>query len=311
MEIVLLILGLVGLWLGAEFVIRGTLDISNRYNISKTFLGLTLVAFGTNLPELLVVIQAAIARVGGVETSGLIVGETIGTAMSQITLILGVAGMFGVLKMKKENFGRDAMMLIGSVAMFILASLDGELSRLDGVLLILAYLAYFGLLLRGKQTHGNRRVIKGGLWQAIISLITGFALLIFASDLTIDNAIAVSERFNIAQAYIGLLVVGVGTSLPELATSLTAIRKKASGLLVGNLIGSNIFDVLFTLGVGTVISGFIVDRNLLYFDMAVLFAASALVVIFFSTNRGIRRLEAIGLISFYVAFFLWHLIGAF
>lgn len=304
MEFLFLVLGLAGLWLGSELTIRGALDIAERHKISQLFIGLTILALGTDLPELFINIGASIQRLQGTETSGLIIGETIGTSMGQFGFVLGVATFFGTIVMTKREFVRDGMTMLGAILLLFIVGQDGELSRIDGAIFIVIYVLYFISLFREEKLFNKlQRAPQLHLFWAIVSLLGGFVLLIAGSQMTIDNALLVSERFGIAQHVVGILIVGLGTSLPELATAITAVRKGAGTMAAGNLIGSNIFDILVTLGIGSMISGFAVDRHLLYFDVPVLFFFSFAVLMLFRRKMRFDRMEGFIALGMYFAYF--------
>lgn len=304
-----LISGLAGLWLGAELTVRGSLDIARHLKLSPLFVGLAIVALGTDLPELFVDISAALDRLRGIETSDIIIGETLGTCMSQIGLVLGIAGLLVSLQVTKKILLRDGLVLIGSVLVFFLLSWNGILSRTDGVILVLFYVVYLVFLYKDERLFSKikRRPSLHLLWSAL-SLVGGIALLILASDSTIDNAVALSEDFGIAQSFVGIMIVGLGTSLPELASALAGIRKKAGSLVVGLLIGSNIYDVLFTLGIGSTISGFLVNKSLLYFDIPALFFLSVIVVLLFRQDYRLKKWEAGFLICFFGIYVIFQFV---
>jgi len=304
MEIILLIAGLTGLWIGAELTIRAALHIADHFKISQLFIGLTIMTIGTDLPEMFIDVTAAIQRLKGIETSGIIIGETIGTLFSQITLILGIAGVFGVLSIKKRMLMRDGFMLLATVLLLFLAGYDGEISRLDGLIFILIYAGYFFTLFREEKVFEKiKRAPSLFFGWSILSLVSGLIILTAASKVTIDNALLISENLGIPQQLIGILLVGLGTSLPELATVLPALRKGAGKMIVGNLLGSNIFDILITLGVSATISGFLVDENLLKYDIPLLFLVSLLVIFFFITKKRLIKKEALILIGIYLGYF--------
>jgi cation:H+ antiporter len=312
MEFIFLIIGLGALWLGSEFTISGALNIAERHKISHLFIGLTILALGTDLPELFIDVNAAIDRLQGIETSGLIIGETIGTTLVQISLILGITTLFGTLLITKRELVRDGIMMIVSVLFIFIVGLDGEISRGEGVIFILTYIFYFITLFREEQLF--EKIKKAPPWNfvwAILSMIGGFIFLIIGSDLTVENALILSEKWGMAQYAIGLLIVGLGTSLPELATSITAIRKKAGTMAVGNIIGSNIFDTLFTLGIGSAISGFLFEKQILYFDVPVLFIVSILALFLFKKTMHLGRKQGMILIAVYGLYFIVRLSGFF
>ena len=151
MTVFYLVIGLTGLWLASEITIRGALDISDRFKISRGFVGLTILAVGTDVPELFVSIVGAINRLRGVETSGLIIGQIVGSSFSQIGLMMGMAGLFGAFILTKREIIRDGMTLMVSAVLLVLLGMDGEFSRVDGALLLIFYLFYFLTLLRDEK----------------------------------------------------------------------------------------------------------------------------------------------------------------
>jgi len=309
-DILLLILALAGLWVGAELIIKGSVEIARHYKISELFIGLTIVAFGTDLPELFISATAAVDKLRGFDTSGLVVGQAIGSSFSQIALMFGILGLIAVIKISKKELFRDGAMLLMSIILLFLLALDGQLSRTDGAILLAFYLFYFFSLLRREQFREKIFNHDRGyrLWS-IISLIAGFGILLYASDLTIESALAISQRYHIAQRYIGILLVGLGTSLPELVTTVSAIKRRAGSLAVGNLLGSTIFDLLFALGLGVSISGFSVNRELAVYDIPLLFIVCAITLIMLSTGKKLYRIEAIFLLVIYLIYFIARLSG--
>lgn len=311
-DVLILILSLAGLWLGAELVIKGALHIANHYKVSQLFVGLTILTLGTDLPELFINITAAIDRLHGIETSGIILGEIIGTTFSQIGLILGIAGLLGVLSISKRQILRDGFMMVGSVVLLFLTGLDGEISRVEGGIFVLIYAFYFVTIVAEEKLFEKVRRAPGlDVGWAVLSLVSGLAILAFASKFTIDSAVSLSLYFGVPQYLLGILVVGLGTSLPELATIVPALRKNAGKMVVGNLIGSNIFDILFTLGISSLISGFLVADNLLFIDIPALFFLSILVMVFFATKKHLTKKEAAVLVFIYLVYFGARVIDAF
>jgi cation:H+ antiporter len=311
LEILFLIIGLIGLWLSAELAIKGALNIAEHYKISHLFIGLTVFAIGTDLPEIVVDVTGAVHKLKGTDTSGLIVGETIGTCFGQIALTLGILGLFSTLYLTKKELLRDGLMMVGSIILLFIVSLDGLISRIDGIIFILIYILYFLALYREEKVFDKIKRAPGlNLYWDSLLLISGILLLILSSNLVVVNAVLVAEEFEIKQSLIGIIVVGLGTSLPELTLSIGALRKKAYKLSVGNLIGSNIFDVLITLGIGAAIAEFFVSKNLLQFDIPFLFITSGLVIMFFRNQLKIIRTESLILIGIYAAYFGLKIAGA-
>ena len=305
LEFIFLILGLLGLVIGSHLIIKGGLNIAEHYKISQFFIGLTIFAIGSDLPELFIDITGAIKKLNGFDTSELIIGETIGTCLGQIALTLGIVGLFSTLTLKKRELQRDGLLMVGSVALLFFLGFDGEISKNDGIILILTFLIYFISLFREEKIYEKIQITsKIHLTWAIFSIIGGFAILIYSSSIVVDNALILATIWGVSQSIIGIFIVGLGTSLPEMVISLSALRKRAFRLSVGNLIGSNIFDILFTLGISSAISGFIVDQKFLKFDIPFLFATSIIVLIFFGKRKKIDKKEAIALISIYITYVL-------
>jgi len=311
-EFILMIIGLIGLWIGTSLVIKGALNIANYYELSQVFVGIAILSIGTDLPELIISIDASIqSAVFDVDTSGIIIGNAIGSSYSQISLVIGTIGLFSYLTLRKKHLYEDGLMLLGSILLLLLLGIDGSISLVEGLVLIVVYGVYYfrlfhnervGSKIKNKKTHR-------GLRKDVILLVIGFVFVFFASNLVVDNAIEFSENHGLNQSFVGIIIIGLGTSLPELAVSLNAARKKARGLSVGNLIGSNIFDLLIPVGVGASISEIKVDKMLIYFDLPLLFLLSLLVLFFFYKKRGIQRTEAIILIAFYGVYGFLKILG--
>ncbi len=300
-ELLLLIMGIVGLWIGAESVVHGSENIAKFFRVSPLLIGLTIVSIGTSLPEIAVSVAGGLERLRGIETSGIVVGNALGSCLNQITIILGIVGLFGMLLITKRELIRDGLMLLGSIVFFFLVAWDGKLTRLEGVIMVTIYLIYFINLFREEKVVEERRE-PTRIWTDIVALIAGLAIVIVASRMTVDNGVVLAQAWGIRESLVGILIVGLGTGLPELAVSLTAIRHSDAAIAVGNLIGSNICDLLFSLGLGTIISGFVVGKNLLKFDVPFVFGAAVLILLLFRRKMRLKRKEAILLILAYIVY---------
>jgi cation:H+ antiporter len=303
MTLFLLILGIAGLWIASEIAISGALDIAEHYRVSRGFVGLTVLAIGTDVPELFVSMKAAIERLGGTETSGFILGQTVGTCFGQAALMMGLAGLVATLAMKRKNLLRDGLVLIAAAVLLFLLGYDGEISRVDGGLLLIVYLIYFVSLIREEKVREKLHLpVKVNLPMSVLYMIGGLVLLGFAADMTVENALHLSVQWGIAQSVVGALIVGIGTSLPEFATSMAALKKGQGELAVGNLIGSTTFDILVALGGAAVVSGLVVSRNLLYFDFIMLILLTLLVFFVLWSRSRLSRREAAFLLIAYIIF---------
>lgn len=272
MEILFLLIGLVGLWFGAEMTVNGSIDIARRYNFSHAFIGLTILSLGTNVPELFIMVTGSFEQIKGVDLSGLLVGNIIGSSLAQISLIAGLTAFFVSLTLTEKRMFRDGAMLIGSVLIVFLVAFDGQITQIEGFVLMLVYLLYFVSLFRGEKTGPRfHERSERPLAQSVFLLLAGLILLHFASDATITNAIHISDKWGIAQSLIGILVVGIGTSLPELATAISSGKNEAGSMGMGNLIGATIFNMTFVLGLGAGMHELVVTNRMRLFDIPFLF----------------------------------------
>lgn len=298
-ELSFLVLGLAGLWLGAELVVKGSQNIASFFKISGLVIGLTIVSIGTSLPEIAVSVRSGFERLAGIEASGIAVGNALGSCLNQITIILGVVGLFSALLITKRELLRDGLMLLSSVILFFIVAYDLKITRFEGVILILVYCLYLFNLLREEKLYEKIRRPKLHLLWDILSLAAGIFFIIYASKMVVLNGIALADKLGVTKSFIGILIVGLGTGLPELAVSISAILRKSMGIAIGNLIGSNICDLLLSLGLGTVISGFVVEEGLLKFDIIFTFFTVLAVLFLFSRGKKLTRKEAVMLIIIY------------
>lgn len=311
MEIFFLVGGLIMLWLGAELIVNGISSFAQYFKVSPFFLGLTLLAIGTDLPETFIVVLGAIEQRLGINTSSLIVGEIVGSSVSQISLILGIIGLLGIVVIKKNKIFRDGAMLVLSVLVLFLMLFDGSIVWYEGIVLLITYILYLFTLLRDEKMYQRKIVLhseKFSMRWSVVSLIGGFLLLGVASHVTIANALTLSEVWNLPQVFVGSIIIGLGTSLPELITAFHAVRKKVTGLAIGGLIGSNIYDVLVPIGLGSVISPLQVPHRILYFDIPYLFIVSGIVLLFLRKDYTMTLKESIVLILLYVLYFVIQLL---
>lgn len=306
MILFLIFIGLIGLWFGTKWMIESAIGIANRLNISQTFVGVAILAVGTDLPEVFVTINASIKQLNGIESSGIITGNAIGSCFSQITLILGVVALLLSFKIENKVILRDGVALSGSLLLLFFFGIDGMISRIEGSFLLIAYLIYYVILLKSKEPQdnsGNEKIKKSNLKLGGL-LIIGLIILIFSSNLVVENAMLLTEKLGISQSIIGITIIGLGTSLPELAVSVGAALKKSPGMSIGNVIGSNIFDGLIPIGLGGTISTVKIERNLLYFDIPLLFGTTAIVLYFLQTKNGLTKSHA----TIMIAIFFLYLI---
>ncbi|HLD67110.1 MAG TPA: calcium/sodium antiporter [Pseudomonas sp.] len=310
-----LIAGLVLLVIGAELLVRGAAKLAARFGIPPLIIGLTVVAFGTSAPETAVSVQAALSGSGD-----LAIGNVLGSNIANVLLILGLTALIAPLIVSRQLIRLDVPIMIGaSLAVYALAW-DGSLSRLEGALLFAAVLAYTAFLIRsGRQDQaaendefvqefGPQTASKARAWLIDLALLgAGLGLLIGGSHLLVEGAVALARALGLSELVIGLTVIAVGTSLPELATSLLAALRGERDIAVGNIVGSNIFNLLCVLGLSALVSPLplSVSPNALAFDFPVMIAvAVACLPIFFAGYR-INRWEGLLFLAYYLAYTLY------
>ena len=313
-HLIFFLLGLVGLWLGAELITRGALKIAHRMGLSESFIGLTILAFGTDFPEIMVGVTGAVEkRFNGIDSSGIILGNIIGSNMGQIALVLGIVGLLNVLKFKKRQVWSHGLMLVASTLLFWVVALDGVISRSDGIIFLLFYLVYFVFLefsnrrfnLSLKVKHLARKKIKKKKrisWQSVAQLFSGLLIIAGASHWVISHGVDLAVQMGMSQVVVGVILVGVGTSLPELVVSVNAAIKGANDLSLSNLIGSNIVDILIALGGSALITDWNVSRGIVFFDIPYLLFTVVVVVLFLITKRKLERGESILILGLYVVY---------
>ena len=300
-----LLLGILGLYIGTELTVRGAVNLARKYGISELFIGLTILAFGTDLPELMVALDGAIRGAQGADTSGVIVGNALGSSISQISIIIGFISIFHFLNIGKVQLKQMRTELIGSIVLLALVAFDNIITWNDGAILIISFLIYIFTLLQRERKHRTVANAKKGISTMSMAiqaslLVGGIFLVVISSDYTIETALKISGEWNIEESFIGAVIIGLGTSLPELAISLNAIFKKKAGLSIGNVVGSNIFDLLVPLGVASVITPITVDNYFLFFDLPFLLIISSIFLIFLGIKKGLQKREGVALISLYV-----------
>ena len=258
LEIVLYLAGgLVLLFFGAEGLIRGSSNLAIKMGITPLVVGLTVVAFGTSTPELVVSLKAALSA-----NSSISLGNVIGSNIANIALILGVAALIRPLDVHAKVIMREIPIMIGFSILLLLLLIDGELGLFDGLIFVFAIVIYTVVNVIMARKEKNAEVdsefteglkSKLGIPISIFLMIAGLGLLIFGANLFVQSAVAIAKMFNVSDAIIGLTIVAIGTSLPELITSIVAAYKKEADIAIGNVVGSNIFNILGILGITALI----------------------------------------------------------
>ena len=332
LALLFLTLGFVGLYFGAKFVIIGLENIADRLNISHIMVGLTILSIGTSLPEIAVSIMGGFDKILGIDPTidGIVIGNKIGSFLTQITLIIGILAVSQPIFISKWELRREGPMLFISVLIFLFFSLDGILNQFEALLMIIIYFIYLSLVIWSERRLNKIKSESQFLKQERLDAISfepvesshktssfikdvgffliGLLILLLAAEITLLSAHDISKEFNIPENVVGILIVGFGTSLPELVADLTAIRRESYGLAVGDILGSNICDILLATGSGAILVSFNVPRIVLLFDIPSLFLALFIGIYFLWSEKTLKRWEGILLISFYGSYTILKLL---
>lgn len=312
MDIVLLVLGLAGLWFGTEVTIKGAVSIARRYGVSEFVIGVVVLSIGSDLPELSIAIDAGLKNLAGGNYSDVVVGSALGSSLGQIGFVLGLVGLMSYLTLPLGVVYRHGSTLLGALALVALFGFDGTVTFTEGAALLLVYAIYLVALLNevnvgsAVEQEGELRVR-----QALLYLAVGLAIVVGSAELTVSSVVEVARMLGLSESLVAVLLIGLGSSLPELSISVAAVSKGHHRLSVGNLIGSNVFDTLVPIGAAAVIAPLSFDEGMLRFETPYLFFVTAVTMFFFVHKRGIQRWEAAVILSLYCAYVLVKLAGSF
>ena len=308
MDFLVLIVGVAGLWLGTELTVGSALAIARRQQLSEFFVGLVILSIGSDLPELAIAVDAGIKSLMGQDASGVVVGTSIGSVIAQIGFVLGLGGIISYLTLPRQFIYKHGAVLLGATVLLAMVALDGVVTRVEGLILISLYAIYIFALMNGENVPEEEpEPVAGGGFRSWLMLATGLAVVIFSSEATVSSVVKLARAFDISEALIAVLIIGIGSSLPELSISISAILKKKTQMSVGNIIGSNILDTLLPIGVAAVISPVFFERQLLYFDIPFILILTGTVLFFFLRKRGIKRTEGAIILSLYFGYVLFKL----
>ena len=303
MDFLILIAGIAGLWLGTELTIGGAMAIARRHQLSEFFVGLVILSIGSDLPELAIAVDAGFKGLMGFDASGVVVGTSVGSVVTQIGFVLGLAGVISYLTLPRSYVFRHGAILLGATVLLFLVAFDGHVSRTEGLILITLYAMYVIALMNGENVPEEEPAAfaHGGL-RSWLLLLVGLAAVIISSEFTVRSVVNIAHVFQISEALISVLIIGLGTSLPELSISISAILKKRTHMSVGNIIGSNILDTLLPIGIAALIAGVAFERQLLFFDLPYIFVLTTVVLAFFVTKHGVARPQGAVILAFYGAY---------
>jgi cation:H+ antiporter len=316
MTVIQILSGFVLLFLGGEFVVRGAVAVASRYGVSPLVIGLTIVGFGTSLPELWVSLNAAL---GG--SPAIAVGNVVGSNMANMMLVMGFAALICPIVVNPAAVRRDAGFMLAVTAIFVAIGLTGSVSAREGgvmLVLLVGYLAYS--LWRDTRANDAAATLHReeaeelagrprSLWICVLELLGGFIAVGVGADLLVEGATTLARAAGVAEEVIGLTLVAVGTSLPELATSIVAAYRGHSDVCLGNVLGSNIFNLFGIMGITALAVPVPFPEQIVQFDLWALLAVSILLIPFMMSGRRICRLEGGILLTLYAVYVSAQFLG--
>lgn len=313
-NLVYIVLGLLGLFFGGNWLVQGASRLAASLGISALIIGVTIVAFGTSMPELLVSVTAA-AR----GASDIAIGNVVGSNIVNIGLILALTGLVLVIPIHIDLIKREIPMVIGASILVWLMALDGEISTMEGGLLVLGLILFNIVMIRAARREQlkpdeereleEEEHITGPInrWAEMVRIVVGLVILLIGAELLVNGAVAIARALQVSELVIGVTLVAVGTSLPELVTSIVAAVRRHEDILFGNVVGSNIFNLLGILGVTALVRPIPVQERLLSFDFPVMLGF-ALVLVVFGLRGRLPRWASVLLLLAYSGFIVYSVV---
>lgn len=304
MEYLLLLIGFVLLIKGADFFVDGSSSLARIMKVPSVIIGLTIVAMGTSAPEASVSVNAALAG-----SNDIAISNVIGSNLFNGLVVVGVCAFMAGFKTNPEILKRDMPLNIIVTAILCIMLLDRHINHIEGIILLISMAVYIAVMvisaLKNRETADECKILS--LPKSLIFIIGGLIAVIFGGTLVVDNACLISKDFGVSENFIGLTIIAIGTSLPELVTSITATRKGDSGLALGNAIGSNLFNILFILGMSATICPLnVLSESII--DCIILLVSAVILYVFARTKKTMNRWEGIVCVFLYVGYTAYLLI---
>lgn len=305
MVVLFLIIGIIFLLIGGDMLVNSSTALAKKLNVSPFLIGITVVSFGTSAPELLVSLNAAVMG-----STGIAIGNVIGSNIANIALVLGLTILIRPINVDSKKYLFAWLVMFVSSIMFFGFSLDGVIDFNDGLFFISGLMFFITLSIRYRNSSIEEDEIEENTDTKMIPVyfILGAAGLYFGSEFLVTNSVIVAKYFGISEFVIGITIVALGTSLPELVTSVIAILKGHSSISIGNLIGSNIFNVFAVLGITSLVQPLNSDRSILTSDLPVMLGITLLLGFFLFITHRLRRTEGLLLISIYLIYVVFSLL---
>ena len=313
-SIILLILGFIILIKGSDMFVDGSSSLATNFKLPKIIIGLTIVAFGTSAPELAVSISALLSNSGEI-----VLGNVVGSNIFNVLGILGIASVICPLRVKNDTAKKEIpiCLLISTVLAVLLCDsyfdlgLANRISRSDAIVILLFFLIFIYYLITTAKNKIKEEIDekpKYSLKKSFFFAVIGILALIVGSDLIVDNAIIIASKLGVSERFIALTIVATGTSLPELVTTITAALKKEHDIIIGNLVGSNIFNICIVLGIPVALLGSITPTTFSMFDLVMLLVSSVMLFVFARTNYKISKREGILMLLTFIVYYTYIII---
>ena len=304
MEYLLLLIGFVLLIKGADFFVDGSSSLARIMKVPSVIIGLTIVAMGPSAPEASVSVNAALAG-----SNDIAISNVIGSNLFNGLVVVGVCAFMAGFKTNPEILKRDMPLNIIVTAILCIMLLDRHINHIEGIILLISMAVYIAVMvisaLKNRETADECKILS--LPKSLIFIIGGLIAVIFGGTLVVDNACLIAKDFGVSENFIGLTIIAIGTSLPELVTSITATRKGDSGLALGNAIGSNLFNILFILGMSATICPLnVLSESII--DCIILLVSAVILYVFARTKKTMNRWEGIVCVFLYVGYTAYLLI---
>ncbi|MDO4419834.1 MAG: calcium/sodium antiporter [Ruminococcus sp.] len=288
-NVIFLLVGFVLLIKGADFFVDGSSSVARLLGIPGFVIGLTVVAMGTSAPEAAVSIAAGISG-----SNEIAISNIVGSNIFNLLVVAGMSAVIKPYKIEKTMLNRDFPINVGvSAVLLLMLLLGGALGRVDGFILLGLFIGYLALVLvnafKNRESSIDSEVKTMSPFVSIICIVGGLAAVIFGGDLVVDNAVAIAQALNWSETFIGLTIIAIGTSLPELVTSIVAAKKGESGLALGNVIGSNLFNIMLVLGISTAITPIATDKSMII-NVVLMLTVTTVVYVFGVIKKSLGRI---------------------
>lgn len=304
LDILYIIIGVTLVLVGADRLTEGASSLARRFGVPEIVIGLTIVACGTSAPEFFVSLMSALNG-----TPDMAIGNVVGSNIMNTMLIVGCAAMVAPMVISPSTVKKDIPFSVGASILLVLLAIDSVIGRIDGIILLVGFAVFMAYTLwqaRSGKAESADTVKQQNPWLSVLFIVLGLAGLVFGSNLFVDSASSVATSLGVSESVIGLTIVAGGTSLPELATSVVAARKGQSAIAIGNVIGSNVFNILLILGATAAISPLQMEGITLV-DIGVMLGSITLVWLFSFTRYTVERWEGAVLVLGYLAYLGWLL----